>query len=444
MLRNCLLCCFVPFTILTVGLTVGTEIMAAEWPEWRGPGGQGLATAENLPTSWSESENVVWKTPVPGRGWSSPVIDEGRIWITTSRMKESSPEERKRRMESITNSQPVLILDELELLAICLDDQTGEILYEIPLITEEKPDPIHVQNSYATPTPVLHEDRLYCHFGTHGTACVDATTGERLWVNTELHLNHENGPGSSPVFHNNLIIFNCDGSDVQYIAALNATTGEVAWKQERTGELHSNPQLRKAYCTPLLVSLRDEMQLISPGADWVYGYNPDTGEELWKLNYGQLGFSNSARPLFHNGTSYIATGFMKSRLLAIDHSDPMRPEISWTFAKQVGEVPSPILVDGLIYLISDDGGVVTCVEAEGGKQVWQKRIGGSHWASPIYADNQLFFFSKEGETTVLQPGREFKVLARNKLDGMFMATGAAVGDSLYLRTDKAMYRIANQ
>ena len=135
---------------------------------------------------------------------------------------------------------------------------------------------------------------------------------------------------------------------------------------------------------------------------------------------------------------------MKSRLLAIDHSDPMRPEISWTFAKQVGEVPSPILVDGLIYLISDDGGVVTCVEADGGKQVWQKRIGGSHWASPIYADNQLFFFSKEGETTVLQTGREFKVLARNKLDGMFMATGAAVGDSLYLRTDKAMYRIANQ
>lgn len=433
-----------PAPIVVVVLALASSVLAVDWPEWRGPGGQGLGQATDLPLEWSETENVVWKTNIPGRGWSSPVIDEGRIWVTTSMMQESSPEERERRLKSITNSQPVTILDQLELRAVCLDQETGEIVHDVSLISEEKPDPIHVQNSYATPTPILDDGKLYCHFGTHGTACVDAATGERLWVNRELHLNHENGPGSSPVLYENLLIFHCDGSDVQYIAALDTTTGNVAWKTDRTGTLHSNPQLRKAYCTPLLAPIGNEVQLLSPGADWVYGYDPATGEELWKLKYGQLGFSNSARPLFHNGMSYIATGFMKSTLLAIDHEDPNNPKIAWTFKKQVGEVPSPIRVDDLLYLISDDGGVVTCIEADSGTQVWQKRIGGSHWASPIYADGRLFFFSKEGETVVLAPGREFNVLARNPLDGMLMATGAALGDSLYLRTDKAVYRISQQ
>ena len=425
-------------------LLISQLTFAADWPQWRGPDGQGHSQATNLPQSWSETEHITWKTDIPGRGWSSPVIGNGQIWLTTAEIDESNPEERKLRLKTIANSQPVTIADHVDLRAVCLDQETGRMLHNVILIGEDHPDAIHTQNSYATPTPLLHDGRLFCHFGTHGTACIDTSTGHTIWTNRELRLNHENGPGSTPVLFDDLIMFHCDGSDVQYIAALRQSNGELAWKTKRSGDLNSNPQLQKSYATPLVVSIDEQPVLISPAAYWVYGYDPATGSELWKVKYGELGFSNSARPLFHGQKSYICTGFMKSKLLAIDHSNPMSPQIAWTFNKQVSEVPSPLLIDDLLYFISDDGGIVTCVDSADGNQVWQHRIGGSHWASPLYADGKIFFFSKEGETVVIRPGRTFEELGRAQLDGRIMASPAAVDEALFLRTDRSLYRIENR
>ena len=241
--------------ILLLCLSPIGPLRADDWPQWRGPDGQGHAVTTGLPLTWSESENVAWKTELPGLGWSSPVILGDHIWLTTAETIAASEEERAARQETVTNSQPVSIVKQVQMFALCLDKRTGAVLHHLLLMTDDHPDPIHVDNSYATPTPLAEDGRVYCHYGTHGTACVDTAHGERLWTNQNLRLNHENGPGSSPVLYDNLVIFHCDGSDMQYIAALDKHTGEVVWRVDRSGELQENPQLKKSYCTPLVVDM---------------------------------------------------------------------------------------------------------------------------------------------------------------------------------------------
>ena len=422
-------------------LFFSASLSAENWPQWRGPDGQGRATTMGVPWNWSETENIKWKTEIPGLGWSSCVVFGDQIWMTATEAVEASEEEKAKRKKTITNSQPVEIVAQINMFAICLDKSSGKLLHKIELMVEEHPDPIHHQNSYASPSPLIEEGRLYCHFGTHGTACVDTESAKVLWTNQEIHLNHENGPGSSPVLHGEHIIFHCDGSDVQFIAAIHKHTGKIAWTTDRTGKLNSNPQLQKSYCTPLVIVLDGKAQLVSPAADWVYGYDPESGKELWKVSYGGLGFSNSARPVYDNGLIYICTGFMKSRLLAIRHDEHTpEPSVAWSFEKQVATVSSPLTVNGLMFFVSD-AGIASCLNARTGDVHWQKRIGGNHWASPIYVDGHVLFSNKSGETTVLRASPDFEIVSRNQLDGVIMASPAAMDGALILRTDKAVYWI---
>lgn len=434
----------VAFLLLLGGLLAvhAVTVKAGDkWPEWRGENGQGHGSAIDLPIRWSETKNIAWRTTVPGHGWSTPVIADGKVWVTTATDVRATEEEVARRRKETNNSQPLIFSSHASFRAVCLDLKSGKILKDIEVISEDDPQFIQRDNSYATPTPILDDDRLYCHFGSSGMAALDIKTEKVLWTYTDLRVQHENGPGSSPILWNDLLIVHCDGIDTQYIIAIDKNDGSLAWRTMRTGELNENPQLRKSYATALVVSVDGRDQIVSPAADWLFGYDPKTGKELWKLPYGKLGFSNAARPVAGHGLIYVCTGYMQSQLLAVEPGTADRPaKVVWKYTKQVPAVSSPILAGDEIYFGSDKG-IATCLDAKTGKENWTERIGTSIWASPIFADGRLYFFDKKGTTAVVQPGTKFEKLAINPLEGKIQAAGAAVDGALVLRTEKALYRI---
>ena len=434
----------VTLALLSTALTSGIALAEAlpSWSQWRGPAGQGHApAAKDLPLAWSESENVAWKTPLEGKGWSSPVLADGRLWLTTAVETPLSEAEKAERLANVENSSSLQVSGPVSLRAVCLDATSGKALHDIELFRQSQPDPIHSLNSYASPSPILDGGRLYCHFGTNGTAAVDAATGAILWSHTLQKIKHENGAGGTPVLFGNRLIFDCDGSDQQYIVALDTATGEVAWKTERSGERNPEPQLKKAYGSPIVTEIDGRTVVLSTGADWLYAYDPTDGRELWKQAYGVLGFSIVPRPIVGHGMAFISTSFMQPELLAVKlPTGDALPEIAWRVKKSVPNIPSPILVGDEIVMVSDKG-VATCLDADSGEVRFSERLGGNFCSSPLYADGRIWVGNREGQTFILTPGKEFHVEATNQLDGEIMATPIAVGPALFLRTDKAVYRI---
>ena len=424
-------------------VALSTTVFAdAPWPQWRGPDGQGHLSGEGYPATWSETENIAWKAELPGSGHSSPVIDEQHVWLTTATADPITEEARKKKLEANTGSQPLTLVGRLSMRALCIDRKSGKLLHNIEVLSHDDPQWTHQINTFASPTPVLSDGRLYCSFGSHGNACLDTKTLKVLWTNQELEVMHENGPGSTPVVWGDFFIVHCDGSDAQFIAALNKHDGKLAWKTKRSGEMNSNPQLQKAYGTPLMVKIQGRDQLISPAADWLYSYDPATGEELWKLHYGVLGFSNVPRPVAGKGMIFIATSFMKSQIQAIKVEDG-KPRLVWKYEKSVPRFASPLLVCDELYFINESG-IATCLDAETGKLHWDERLGGNVAASPTYADGRVYFHNREGKTYVVKAGKDFELLHTNELDSGHWASLAGVDGVLYARTDKALYRIEDE
>jgi len=276
-----------------------------------------------------------------------------------------------------------------------------------------------------------------------GIAALDIKSGKVVWTNRTLRVKHENGPGSSPVLWKDYLLIHCDGIDVQYIVAIDKNTGKIAWKTDRSGELNENPQLRKSYATAIVTEIHGNPLAISPAADWVYGYDPSSGKELWKLNYGQLGFSNAARPIAGNGLVFVTTGYMKAALLALEiqtDGGRQQPVVKWRFDRQVPNVSSPLLVGNELYLASDNG-IVTCLNSTTGEVHWVHRMGARFWASPLYADGKIYFFERDGVTTVIEPGVKYNELGKNELSGTLFASPSAVDGRLLIRTDEALYCI---
>ena len=412
----------------------------ADWKQWRGPTGQGHADA-NLPTTWSEKKNVTWRTPIPGKGWSSPVIEGDQIWLTTAFETPATEAKAKERLKKNTGGVPVYVLSRVRLHAVCLNKRTGKIIHNIPVLTKDEPQWVHKLNSYASPSPIIESGRVYCQFGAYGTACVDAKTGKILWTNKDVWVMHENGPGSTPVLYKNMLIFHMDGSNAQFVVALDTATGKEKWRTVRSGKMHDNPQLKKSYGTPVLETIDGKPTLISPGSNWLYAYDPATGKELWKVEYGGLGFSLVPRPVTGHGMIFMSTGYMRAKLLAVRYQNTAKPDIVWSYNRGVSTQPSPLLVGNELYFITESGGLVTCLDARTGKSHWVERIGGNYSASPTHANGKIYFHNREGTTTVLAAGKEFKVIGKNKLNGQHMASAAVEGDALILRTDKALYRI---
>lgn len=387
------------------------------WPQFRGPQGDGHATATGLPVEWSERRNIRWKTTIPGTGWSSPVILGGQIWVTTA-------------------------LDEgRSLHAVCVEQASGKIVHEKEIFRIPAGVNIHAVNSHASPSPVIETGRVYVNFGTSGTACLDTSTGKILWTNTELKLDHEVGAGSSPILYGNLLLLTCDGYDTRYMAALDKQTGKVVWRKPRPGALNKSGTINKAFSTPLVIKSGGRDVAVSPSAQQVVAYDPLTGEVEWLVKYP--GFSNVPRPVFGCGLIFVCTGYPKPEVWAIrpdGRGDVTQTHVAWKFTKQAPAKPSPILVDEVLYLVTDMG-LVTCLNARTGQNLGHERMGGPYSASPIYADGRLYFCDEKGTTHVVEPSPRLKKIADNQLDGRLMASPAVAGNALYLRTDTSLYRI---
>ena len=391
------------------GLAAPHLLFAGDWPEFRGPSGQGYSDDTGLPLTWSESHNIVWKAPLPGRGWSSPVIVGNELWLTVSNEQGRS------------------------LRAISLDAETGQVRHDVEVFRFSRRPSIHQKNSYASPTPIIENERVYVHFGTLGTAAL-TRDGKVVWKNQQLRYQHGHGPGGSPALSGDLLIVNCDGTDVQYVAALDKNTGRIRWQTHR-------PSARMAFSTPLVIDAGDSPQVVSVGGDRAVSYDPESGEELWWIRF--IGFSGVPRPVFGRGLVYLTSGFYNPMLFAVrpnGSGDVTSSHIAWQSSRGVPLTSSPLLVEEELYYVSDRG-FVTCLDAKTGRRHWQARLGGAFSASPVYADGRIYFLNESGETTVITAGRKFNKLAQNQLGKRTLASIAVSGAAIFLRTESHLYRI---
>ena len=382
----------------------------SDWPQFRGPTGQGHSDEQGLPLTWSETKNVRWKVAIPGRGWSSPVVQADRIWLTTATDEGKS------------------------LRALSIDRNSGAILQNVEIFRLKSPKLTNSKNSFASPTPVVDGERVYVHFGAYGTACL-TQSGEIVWKTRLEYDNGQHGTGGSPIVYEDLLIISCDGNDVQFVVALDKLTGKVKWKKSREGY--------QAYTTPLVVSLPGGDQVISPGAFRAVAYEPRSGKELWQVRYGE-GFSNVPRPVYGDGLVFICTGFQQPSMLAVrldGKGDVTNSKVEWKLDRGVPLTASPLLVGNELYMVTDNG-IATCVDAKTGKEYWRARVGGNHSASPIYADGRIYFLSEEGESVVIAPGQTLKHLTTNQLDGRTLASMAVSGGSIFIRSETHLYRIS--
>lgn len=406
-------------------LMLWTGMLRADWPEFRGPSGQGHADAGRLPLTWDETTNVTWKQEIPGVAWSSPVVVNGRIYLTTA--------VDKTREGAGDNSEPVV-----ELGAICLAADSGRIVWEKTLFTQRGAVEIHKKNSHASPTPVVEGDALFVHFGPHGTARL-SLNGDLVWKQ-QLDYAPTHGNGGSPALAEDLLIICCDGHDVQYVVGLEKETGKIRWKTLRD----TSPEKGFSFCTPLVLKINGQLQAICPGSDAVFGYQAATGKEIWRVRYPG-GYSVIPRPVYGNGLVYVCTGYNRPTLLAIDptgEGDVTETHVRWKTDKQVPHSASLLLAGKNLFFVSDKG-IARCVDALTGESHWEERLGGNYSASPLYSAGRIYFQDENGTAIVVAAAPEFKELGRNVLvrDERTYASYAVSDGALFIRSERHLYRI---
>ncbi len=393
------------------------------WPQFRGPQSDNIAAADlQIPTTWSETENVVWKLPTELRGWSTPAV-----WDNVAVMTEATEDG-----------------SEMFVFAVSIDD--GKMLWRKKLFTNESVEEIHLTNSYASPSPVTDGQSVWVSFGSYGTACLQLSDGGMVWERRDFPCLHWRGPGSSPVIDSaGRMFINFDGFDLQYVVALNAKDGSTIWKHDRDIDYGTtNGDQMKAFSTPKLIDVDGKRQLISPASRTVIAYEPASGDEIWRVAYSE--HTATAQPLYDGTTLFVNSGFGKAHLFAIDprgHGDITDTNVKWVVPKGIGSVPSQLLSDGLIYNVHD-AGVASCLDADSGDEIWTERLGGKFSASLLLAGGNLYLFDHDGASYVLKPGREFNLLAKNQLEDGCMASPVPLGDGLLVRTKSALYRIGRK
>ncbi|HTI50715.1 MAG TPA: PQQ-binding-like beta-propeller repeat protein [Planctomycetaceae bacterium] len=402
-------------------LVAAIPARAEDWRQFRGPTGQGHAKSTNLPIAWSPDKNVVWRSEIPGRGWSSPILLGRRIYLTTAVPKE-------------TGDAPAQSLR-----ALSLDAASGQVEWDVEVFEQPAGVGIHGKNSHASATPITDGNRIYVHFGTHGTAALDLS-GAVLWRNSELKYDPRHGNGGSPELVDDTLVVSCDGLDVQFVVALDRATGKIRWKTPR----NTTSDKGFSFSTPLVIDVGGVRQIVSAGSDAVIAYAPDDGREIWRVTYPG-GFSVVPRPVYGQGLLFVCSGYNAPNLLAIRPDgaagDVTATHVAWRVSKGVPNNPSPLLVDDAIYLIADNG-IATCIEAKTGKQRWQKRVKGAFSASPLYADRKIFLQNEEGEGVVLAAdSRAFVELGFNSLGEKSLASYAAGDESLFIRSERHLWRI---
>ena len=411
----------------------------ANWNQFRGPGGDGRSLATDLPVEFSETKNVRWKTAIHGKGYSSPVVWGKQVWLTTARE------------------------DGRKLFALCVDLQSGKIVHDIKVFDVARPQSAYSYlNTHATPTPVIEAGRIYVHFGSYGTACLDTNSGKKIWERRDLHCDHRVRPGSSPIVDQESLFVAFDGVDKQFFVALDKKTGKTRWLRDRNVKSDWDATLRargidpgevkkekpgdnkKSYATAKLIELGGRRQLIAPAAEATISYEPATGKELWRVHHFG-GFNVASRPLFDHGLVYLFTSGLTGHFLAVRPTgtgDVTDTHVAWSTTRSTPHIPSPIIVDDLLFSVTEKGGIARCLVAKTGEEIWRKRVGGSHWASPLVAGGKIYFSSKEGRISVISAEREFQLVAENRLDASFVASPAVAGNALILRSEKHLYHVA--
>jgi outer membrane protein assembly factor BamB len=405
------------FAACFLTLALSLTLNAADWFQFRGPGGQGHSDAK-LATEWGPSKNVTWRKELPGAGWSSPVVVGGKIYLTSA----------------------VPQGDGQSLRALCLDAKSGSIAWDVEVFKQDSSAAkIHKKNSHASSTPVVEGDKVYVHFGHMGTACLKAADGSKVWAKQELKYNPVHGNGGSPIVAGKNLVFNIDGTDKQMVVALDKTNGKVAWQTPRNNKTGANPF---SFSTPLLIDVKGQEQLISAGSGVVMSLDAKSGKEIWRATYGS-GYSVVPRPVYANGLVYVCTGYNTPTLVAIKpdgKGDVTGTHVAWTVKKNVPHNPSPLVVGDAVYMVSD-AGLLSCLDAKTGAERWNERVEKAYSSSPIYAGGLIYILSEDGSTTVFKPGDAYDPIATNKLGEKTQASCAVEGDALFLRTEKALYRI---
>jgi outer membrane protein assembly factor BamB len=400
--------------------TPNTKHQAAgdNWPGFRGPDGNGLSDSTGLPITWSEKQNIVWKTAIHDKGWSSPVVWGDQVWLTTA------------------------LEDGTQQFAVCVDRNSGKVIHDIKLFDVQQQFDVRKFNSYASPTPAIEEGRVYLHFGGSGTACLDTKTGMKVWERRDLPSREERGAGSSPVLHGDNLYLVYDGFDRQYLVCLDKKTGKTVWKRDRDVDFGTdNGDSRKAFATPQVITVDGKEQLVAPGAVWTQALDPKSGDEVWRVKTG--GMNAAARPIYAHGLVFANSSDGGFGLFAVrpGKGELGADRVAWKGAKGAPKRASPVLLDDLLYAANDTG-TLTCLEAKSGDVVWQQRLGNSPFiASPVAAEGRIYCFNEAGDGYVVAAGPTFKKLAANKLDTGGRASPAVAGKALFVRTFTHLYRI---
>jgi outer membrane protein assembly factor BamB len=401
----------------------------AQWTQFRGSDGSGVAESEKLPLTWSETRGVKWKVAIQGRAWSSPIVLGKQVWVTTA------------------------TLDGRDLFAVAVDRDSGKVIHNLRLFHIEHPQAVHSFNTYASPSPVAEAGRVCVTFGSPGTACLDPQTGRVQWARQDLECNHLRGAGSSPILFEDLLIMQFDGTDQQYVVALDKRTGVTKWKTRRSidfrdvgkdGRPQADGDFRKAFATPHIVQINGSPLLISLGSKAAYGYDPTDGREIWRVE-DRTTHNSSTRPIVGHGLVIYQTGITGGHLQAIrpdGHGDISNTHVVWRTNRTGSGKPSLLVIGELLFAISDNG-IATCRQVTTGELLWTARVGGTFSASPVATPRRIYFFDEEGKTTVINAAGEYKVLAESYLNDGFMASPAIAGDSFFLRTRTHLYRIGS-
>ena len=401
-----------------LALLACTSAPGEDWPQFGGPGAKGISSEKGIPVSWSGKKNVAWKFRLPGTGWSSPVVVDGKVYLSAAVVGAKSSK------------------DAPSLVALSVDGGSGKLLWQTELFAKARSSRRHSKNSHASPTPLIDDGRLYVHFGTNGTACLDLA-GRILWKNEELIYDPVHGGGSSPVRSGEVIVFSCDGAADPFVVGLDRKSGKIRWRTKRpesSGKLF-------AFATALSLDLAGKKQVILPGANWIAGYDPADGSELWRAWHG--GYSVVPRPLYGHGLVYFSSSFDQAKLFAIrpdGKGEVTKTHIAWQSSRSAPHSPTPVLVGEELYCVSDRG-IASCIEARTGKLYWRERVGGNYSASVLYADGRVYFQSEKGEGVVIEAGKKFKVLSRNKLGERTLASYAISSGAIYIRGADHLFKI---
>jgi outer membrane protein assembly factor BamB len=407
-------------TALLPALFSSLQLQASEseWPQFRGPRGDGSSLAADLPLEWSPEKNVAWKVQIPGKGWSSPVLSKGRLYLTSAVSSDAGT----------------------HLHALCLDARSGTLLWNTPVFLA---DPVaaaamHRKNSLASPTPIVTDSALFTHFGHMGTAALDLS-GRVLWKQETLGYPPVHGAGGSPVLVENRLIFSADGKENPVLAALDTSSGTLLWQTPR----NSPAKKQFSFSTPAVVPVDGSLQIISPASGFVGSYAPGDGKELWRVTYGE-GYSVIPKPVHAHGLIFLSSGYDAPSFYAIRSQgasgDATASHVAWTLKKGAPHTPSALVVGNELYLVSDSG-IATCADAQSGTVHWTERLGGNFSASPFSADGRLYFLSESGETSVLKAGTTFELLARNPLGERTLASCVPADHALYLRSEENLFKI---